>query len=281
MNRLAGYALPGALMVLFGAKWSWSAAGEAGGQRKRPCAPSCPLEGLVKVCAGGAGVVTTLAAAAVASHTNPDVTADADEGGGRDATASALSTATIYLFFALSGLADVASAAASTPPPRRAARLAFPLAFAAEGALVLLALPPEPSPLRRPLQIIAAAAWGCAASVTAHAARPALAPARAAAALAHGTWLVHAGLVASGRGAPYRRLVSEDGSTIDVDAWAAVAFAWHVAAAVAALVVLSSVRRWCSSTPPAPPEFDAGPPRPPHGPCPFCDGLGGHHQGPC
>ena len=109
MHHFAGYTLPGLIFTFLGLRWSLQLIVEWTNKLKKSsnsntlsiCSSSLPWEGIVKLVLTGLGIIASVIASSQTggSHHQAD--------NGDPEYVSSLRYATIYLFFALSGLTDI------------------------------------------------------------------------------------------------------------------------------------------------------------------------------
>lgn len=290
MRQLAGYILPGAAMLAFGVKWGiqvaleqmeqqqhsyatissseasstsgWSRSkkkqrrGGGGDDGSRSCSwrlRRVPAEGVIKLSITGLGIAASVASAA------PSTTLSAQPVGD-------MLYASIYMFFALSGLADVLVHYCPLAVPSGMDRFVLALAFAIEGLMFHLHLAREAVLEQHVHFLLVVSIYSCASCCLIEAAACSPHPflwrfARALFTVLHGSWFVHCAFLLHWDGTESLRESvrkslmdskpmlegSHESSTALV--WVSLAFAWHCAGALSLLMALMFVCRCCCRRP--------------------------------
>lgn len=274
--QFLGYALPGTVMFFFGVGWCWGHALPAlpatwtPGARRHKTFPRLlrldrhPVQGVLKLVVSLVGIVGSLFAA------YPD---------GSFQYVGDVPFATVYLFFALSGAADVLACYWPAAVSRGHARLVLALAFFMEaflfhGVEVGLAPPQSTAEGRHSLHLLVAVMVTCGLATAMGAVlergREVADAVRCAGCVVHGTWLYHCGVLLYWPPAPPPPTPSEEAGSLaqqQASQWVTLCFAWHCAAAASLLLVFLVGRRSpCSKkrraySPPVPLPYPFGSPQ--------------------
>lgn len=274
-SRFLGYALPGTVMILFGVGWCWghaaprASAGHSKTSVRLRCWPRLlqrlPVQGVLKLIVALVGIVGSLFA----------VYAD-----GSFVYTGDVPFATVYLFFAMSGVVDVLARLCPRAVGRGHACAALALAFFTEALLfhnAEAAKQERAGAALHALNLLVGVMVACGASTALCGVLPrafieAVDAVRCGAAVVHGSWLYHCGMLLHW---PSSAAVAEDSSqslgdvpSVSVTYY----FAWHCAAAATLLIVFLVTRRSLCSAPRDRHHRERSPPPPP----PFVHGPRGH-----
>lgn len=247
--QFLGYALPGAVVFLFGVGWSWGLAARPArpyATKQTGCCRALrldkhPVQGVLKILVALVGIVGSLFAA------YPD---------GSFQYVGDVQFATMYLFFALSGLLDVLACYCPHAVSRSHARLGLSLAFLAEAFLFhhVEGLPADPAG-RQAFQLLVGVMAACGLATALAGVLPVMDAVRCVAAVVHGTWFYHCGVLlywprlagdvhhgVHGVGL-HARAGAPASPASPATLWVTLVFSWHCAAALSLLVVFLVTRR--------------------------------------
>jgi len=260
MGQFAAYVLPGSVFVAFGLKWSLDATTEpkplmvedqclecvaedtrsssrgsrglhASARRRKCCHyKNIPCEAFAKLTVTGIGVAASLAAA---YH------------GGEVKFVGDILYATVYLFFALSGLVDVLVFYCPYTMPMGLEKFALSLAFFMEGLIFKLHLSQRAFMEQHIHTLLICAIFGCAFTCLIEIVLPRSRLARfcrAFCTLVHGSWDIQSGFILySSNSVPPVWNSSDDFDSALV--WITLTFAWHCAGAIVILLILMALSR--------------------------------------
>lgn len=279
MAQFAGYVLPGSVFIAFGLKWSLDATtdpklpgddcvednrsssrgsrrGVTNTRRKKCCRfRNWPMEGITKLAITAIGIAASL----VAAYPNGELKFVGD-----------ILYATVYLFFALSGLVDVLVFYCPYTMPFGLDKFSLFLAFSMEGLMFNLHLSHQSFMEQHVHILLVCAIFACAFASIIEIVLPwsrIVRFARAFFTLVHGSWYIQSGFILfnPNQSVSVAWTSSEDYNSALI--WISLTYAWHCAGALVILLILMALSRR-HNLPPPPPVVESFEPQPQHRSCP-------------
>lgn len=269
MTQFAGYVLPGSVFIAFGLKWSLDAAADPklpgedhlddirssrGGrsqyQQKRKCCrlKNWPMEGIMKLMITAVGIAASVAAA----YPNGELKFVGD-----------ILYATVYLFFAISGLVDVLVFYCPYTMPYGLDKFTLALAFGIEGLMFRLHLSHQAFMEQHVHVLLVYAIFACAFASLVEIVLPWSRLVKFTLSfftLVHGSWYIQSGFIlySPTQGTPITWTSSDDYNSALI--WISLTFAWHCSGAFIIMLILMALSR--RRNPPPPPHIEAFEPEP-------------------
>ncbi|CAG7835390.1 unnamed protein product [Allacma fusca] len=252
MSQFAGYVLPGAAFVAFGLKWTLDAStsnlekllsGEKTStlgkrhNRNKKCgccsSDGLPVEGIIKLLVTAIGILASVVAAY-------------PSGFGQLQHVGDILYATVYLFFAISGLVDVLTFYCPYAIPYGLNHFSLALAFTIEGLMFCLHLQRQAFMEQHVHVLLVCAIFACAVVSLIEIVLPyslLMKFARAFSSLIHGSWYIQSGFILydPNRVTPTQWNSSQDYNNALI--WISLTFAWHAAGAFICLLVIILISR--------------------------------------